>query len=280
MLTHYLHGKCILNSTETLKIFSEDETSAFYLGTQGPDFFFTHRYLPWMKGESVKEIGHKIHKLDPKELIMLMQELAFESKSKYLCAYYLGFLCHYSLDSTCHPYINFMADKLSDDIQNSGVRHAEIESALDFLLTKKYEDDITLNKIVVYNEVLFKELSVMYVNIIENLLSIKLNENTIFECLEDYEEVLGWLNDTTGIKMFLVSLFERNKPHNISSHIIPKGKLKEDYANENQENWLKNDEVYNNSFYDLFDQSIKKANKLIVGFNESKFIEITNNDSF
>ena len=45
-------------------------------------------------------------------------------------AYIYGFICHFALDSECHPYIEKM-------IQTSGISHSEIEMEFDRLLLKE-----------------------------------------------------------------------------------------------------------------------------------------------
>lgn len=38
---------------------------AFIWGAQGPDFLFSHRYLPWQKGESLEPLGGRLHEEPP-----------------------------------------------------------------------------------------------------------------------------------------------------------------------------------------------------------------------
>ena len=45
-------------------------------------------------------------------------------------AYALGFLCHFALDSTCHP-------RVEQDVRDSGVSHCEIETEFDNMLLRR-----------------------------------------------------------------------------------------------------------------------------------------------
>ena len=45
-------------------------------------------------------------------------------------AYLLGFICHYILDSECHPYVEQMIEK-------TGVQHLEIEEEFENICLKK-----------------------------------------------------------------------------------------------------------------------------------------------
>ena len=74
----------------------------------GPDFFFTHRFFPWQKGESLKEIGERLHQTPPSSIFDFAQEYENgERGNDVSLSYVLGFLCHYALDSTAHPFVNY-----------------------------------------------------------------------------------------------------------------------------------------------------------------------------
>ena len=52
-------------------------------------------------------------------------------------AYIYGFICHFALDSECHPYVEKM-------IQKSGIGHSEIEMEFDrYLLIEDKFDPLT-----------------------------------------------------------------------------------------------------------------------------------------
>ena len=52
-------------------------------------------------------------------------------------AYLYGVICHFALDSACHPYVEKM-------IHASGLSHSEIEMEFDrFLLTEDHRDPLS-----------------------------------------------------------------------------------------------------------------------------------------
>ena len=63
LLTHYLCGDMVLKSIDAPGAADMiiQHRNLFNLGTQGPDIFFYHNALPWVKGESLSKLGGKLH---------------------------------------------------------------------------------------------------------------------------------------------------------------------------------------------------------------------------
>lgn len=94
----------------------------YRMGLQGPDIFFF--YHPW-KMNRIRRYGSRLHESDAapffRHALSVVRRYGRES-GEY--AYLLGFICHFVLDSECHPYIEKY-------IQQSGVAHIEIEEELE-----------------------------------------------------------------------------------------------------------------------------------------------------
>ena len=58
------------------------------------------------------------------------KERYIQTGDEAVLSYTLGFICHYMLDSSCHPYIYRYTDR-------TGASHAEIETELDRVLMEK-----------------------------------------------------------------------------------------------------------------------------------------------
>lgn len=96
----------------------------FDIGLHGPDFLFY--YKPLSKNP-VNQLGHRMHDQPGKTFFMqAVPTLTHMDQSDAGFAYICGFLCHFALDSTCHPYIE-------QQVRATGVTHSEIESELDRL---------------------------------------------------------------------------------------------------------------------------------------------------
>jgi hypothetical protein len=98
---------------------------AFALGTQGPDILFYHRP---MKANDIRARGTFLHTWSG-ERFFLAQGKKLKSGEDVLtengafAAYLCGFLCHFTLDVLCHPYINAHSCE--------AVSHGKIESEFD-----------------------------------------------------------------------------------------------------------------------------------------------------
>ena len=90
----------------------------FAIGLQGPDLFFFYR--PWSSNE-VSAYGYHLHEISAYPFfehgVSVVKEKGRDSREY---AYLLGFICHFILDSECHPYVAQM-------IEETGVPHLEIE---------------------------------------------------------------------------------------------------------------------------------------------------------
>lgn len=97
----------------------------FDVGLHGPDIFLYYNpVLPTATGA----LGSKYHGQTGREFFQRVCRVARLEKSEAAQAYIYGALCHYALDSVCHPFVKEQAEQ-------GNVTHAEIEVEFDrFLL--------------------------------------------------------------------------------------------------------------------------------------------------
>lgn len=105
----------------------------YNIGLHGPDLFFYYRIF---RKNPVSQTGFDMHDKPAKEFFLYAAQamrtknfpshkdspLSFMAGAKY--AYLFGFLCHFALDSNCHPYVEHM-------VRDAGISHSEIEAELD-----------------------------------------------------------------------------------------------------------------------------------------------------
>ena len=103
----------------------EKYPEAFALGTQGPDILFYHQP---MKKNDIRARGTFLHTLSGKTFFEQQKTPQTETNGA-LISYLCGFLCHFTLDTLCHKYI--------DEHSNAQVSHGKIESEFDKFLLKK-----------------------------------------------------------------------------------------------------------------------------------------------
>lgn len=104
---------------------------AFCLGTQGPDILFYHKPL---KSNDIRKKGTILHTWSGEKFFLAQGKKLLENapngdvesllnNNEAFAAYICGFLCHFTLDTLCHPYI--------DANSNDAVSHGKIESEFD-----------------------------------------------------------------------------------------------------------------------------------------------------
>lgn len=99
----------------------------FEIGLQGPDLFFFYRAYA---SNPVSGFGIYLHGVSAypffKYGVKVVKKVGRDSPEY---GYLMGFLCHFILDSECHPYVEEMIEK-------TGVQHMEIEEEFEKLLLR------------------------------------------------------------------------------------------------------------------------------------------------
>ncbi len=102
-------------------------TGLYCIGLHGPDVFFYYKAL---EHNAVNASGYAMHARPGREFFERAEDIVRGIPSEDTAptmAYLYGFLCHFALDSTCHPYVERMA-------RETPLSHNAIESEFDRLL--------------------------------------------------------------------------------------------------------------------------------------------------
>lgn len=130
-ITHYLFGKRIVDrlpreARQVIYRYPEH----FLIGNQGPDLFFFHIT------SKRRHIGPYIHDLPFEYLLFKNRDwLATMPDDTPTWAYFLGLVCHFSLDIAFHPYIDAIEKEISIDhmtIEREFDRHLLEEEHIPF----------------------------------------------------------------------------------------------------------------------------------------------------
>ncbi|MBQ9621089.1 MAG: zinc dependent phospholipase C family protein, partial [Atopobiaceae bacterium] len=142
VLTHDFFGRDVYGAVGTeLGFTTTDEMDAFLLGNQGPDPLFYLVLNPLFDKSS--HVGTLMHDEKPSELLLAMRTAieGLDGDVRRICrAYAAGFLCHYLLDRTTHPFIFAQqnaicassASGLGEEL--GGTVHANIEREIDEMM--------------------------------------------------------------------------------------------------------------------------------------------------
>ena len=156
----------------------------YYLGSQGPDLFFFHRYM--FLPNSLHQYGNLMHSQKVKETIAYMKA---HTPTPALHSYYCGFLTHYSLDAFCHPIINAFA-KMEQDLHGTHAReaHFRLEGEIDgWLLNKlgRSVKDYNVYNMLKISDQEVKELARMYHGLFQIVYALNIPEKTIENACRD-----------------------------------------------------------------------------------------------
>ncbi len=126
--THFNFGQEVFEVLpKEIKEIISPNIKAYYIGLNGPDIFFYYKPL---SSNSINRYGHRLHREAAYEFLNNAKGYIRETKDEVSFAYILGFICHFILDSQCHPYI-------SEAMRRSKISHAEIEAEFDGFLMRR-----------------------------------------------------------------------------------------------------------------------------------------------
>lgn len=160
IMTHDFFGKDVFADISPLIGETADERDAFLLGNQGPDPLFYLVLSPRMKPYFL--LGGTMHHLNPSKLLAALKESLDVLEADELPvgrAYAAGFLCHYTLDSSMHPFVYQQQYAFCDagveglSREDGNDVHAEIERELDELVLFE-KRGCTISSYKPYEEVL------------------------------------------------------------------------------------------------------------------------------
>ncbi|MDO4345241.1 MAG: zinc dependent phospholipase C family protein [Eubacteriales bacterium] len=119
---HDMFGKMVYHKLEEdiQELISRNKMQ-YIIGLHGPDILFYTR--PFHKNR-VNGLGYRLHQEDAAGFFERGRKLYCQTRNEGILAYLLGFICHFMLDSTCHPYIGTYMEK-------TGTSHDEIETEFD-----------------------------------------------------------------------------------------------------------------------------------------------------
>ena len=121
---HYVFGRQVLAALPlSLREEAEGHADAYNAGLQGPDLFF---YYHPLRKNPVRREGVAIHHRSGLKFFLPAREILEQENTPDRRSYMAGFLCHYMLDSICHPVID-------GPMARQGLAHFTVEGELDRL---------------------------------------------------------------------------------------------------------------------------------------------------
>ena len=269
---------------------------------QGHDiFFFTFNFL----NHKTKKIGNYMHKNNTKDffknIVLYIKDNNLQNNYEIMSFLY-GYICHYALDSTVHPYVTYKTGiykKKDKSTYKYNAKHSELESYIDAYMIKKKENTIP-NKFKIhkfcFNTKVSKELSNLMDYVFYKTYKFKHISAYFKEGIFNMKILYRLLRyDPFKIKMKTYNLVDKITPNSFKkiSPISYAYNLNKDvyYLNLDHKKWCHpryKDETYSYSFLDLYDNAlnmaidiINKVNKILYENNSIKNLdEMFTNISF
>ena len=117
--------------------------AVFRWGLQGPDPLFFHKVYA---GSPLHKLGNRLHQEKTDILFTVFAEAVnrlTQDVHNIASAYFYGFLCHYALDCTIHPYVYYQQHECLTAMphENPSAIHCQIESDIDCALYDHFKGD-------------------------------------------------------------------------------------------------------------------------------------------
>ena len=153
----------------------------------------------------------------------------FENRAKGdpdLWSYFLGYICHYALDTTVHPLVFASAKKESlQSGEHEGAVHVRIEAEYDVWILHQRGRDISTYDVHEYlkiDEPSKAKLASMYQDMLRDIFHVQLAYHDVKGAITDCYTYTKLLRPRSGLKMDLVRKAEdlMHMPHAISGMML------------------------------------------------------------
>lgn len=304
-ISHYVFAKdCLdnLNNNELKNTLSKN-INIYFLGSCGPNFFEYCNNVPYIFTNNLSSISNLIHNnninLFFEEMInysinnSYIQHIFDDNNFKEITiSYFFGFLSHYILDKSFHPYIAYLQLSLKNNykFKNYISLHKSIETHIDTLLLNKFENTTPKNYIKNININLSNRenliLCDMYNYLLKSVFNKDISYNKISKSLSTFKQTqlkLIYSNSIySSLYLFIKNLFCK------TSYIQNKTYDKVNYCsndllNEKKSIWIDpfSKERYDKSLLDIYGDAINLYYEIVDIFyqyikNNKKILDILN----
>lgn len=247
----------------------------FWLGSQGPDmlFFSKGSILPG----TLHKYGNLMHKDKVPEVIEFFEHWVADDAD--LTSYFMGYLCHYALDSTAHPLINAVAR--TRHIQtgvHEGSTHVTMEADIDVWMLHQRGRKISsydVHKMIKVDEACAMKLGDMFSMMFHEIYDLEISSEAIASSVKDASFFTGVLYPRKITSSIIRNLeMIANLPPAISGMVLV-GKGNMEIINLDHTAYaLRYDpsRTIHASFPELYGQAVLKAQKILRERSDEDFV--------
>lgn len=282
--THYKFGIDVLakldKNTQNL---IRPKKDYYYIFNQSFDTLYYYNFLSLKKGSDIRSFAHHAHRCNTNKFfanaINYIIDNSLEENSEVMVFLY-GFLNHYALDTTMHPYLNYKSGRYNP-LDKSTKKYKGVHTTIEIMLDKyMYEKNTKLpwNNYKIYHDFLKKlEFSSTLVEALNTIFKDtfdKENIGNIYNISNNQSALIYRLlvKDKCGIKKKgykMLDFFTPNKDSLYSSFSWYIKEFDTSLLNKNHLPWcnpVSNEEMYEDSFMELY---LKAQNYAINLINET-----------
>ncbi|MDD3242924.1 MAG: zinc dependent phospholipase C family protein [Eubacteriales bacterium] len=238
---------------------------AYLLGANGPDPLFYHRI--W-KGGSRRRLLQLAIRLHREKTAELLWALTTQARTPAQVAYACGFLCHYALDSSVHPYV--YAQTAPGGLYDMPGGHGLLEGAIDGALCLADHPDAAsaaiapgaLSPALLPREEL-RQISELLSACLGQVFGVRVPARCIGQSVRDMDRIARFLYRPRRARRRFLAVLEHllKLPGQITGHIAPETLPTEDFLNESHAAWVAPDspgQVRHESVAELTEQALAR----------------------
>lgn len=248
LTTHFLFGEEVLQELPSpLSSMIKQHRAIFHYGLQGPDLLF-FRFA--ISGKTIlPKVGSRMHREKIAETMQFMKRYTAEHKNHretydILLTYFLGYICHYYLDKTIHPYVYFLVDSTLQHHPNkkSHPVHVQIESELDSILYEVLRGEpitsFSMKEHFTPSREEKRVIGELYERLVREVLQESFPAKEFVGAFNDLKHLNQLMYDPSGISFSLSRMLGRLIPRTLflTAHLKPK-KVSRDTANFCEHYW-------------------------------------------
>lgn len=287
-MTHDFFGKDILGDDPHCIGDTDDERDAFLLGCQGPDPLF---YLATTPRQARRwHLGSQMHREFTAQLIHALHEskvVVSPDEEGIATAYAYGFLCHYALDSTAHPLIYAMQNRICQaGIKGLGSTdhnevHAYIEREIDETMLwrtrgQTVADYAPYKHILIARDHVLRVISKIFSYLALTVYGEQVHPDMYRLAVYKMRHMQHLFYSSTGMKRNVLGDIEQVfRRYSMLRSMAPRPVANPDpwLANEDHEEWTDpaTDQPRFESFFDLYDKALDEAKRDIELFGKKDF---------
>jgi len=304
LIAHHLFGQEVLGGWlpaptpgDALRAATSTVDRAFLLGCQGPDpFFFTVFSPELVKNRHFGTLMHEKLVIDSFDFMRRAINGAPAAHQQSLEAYALGWLCHFVLDSSAHPFI-FYLERLYCQAGVPGLDHtahaevhAQIESELDAsMLLRRAGRTIKnwrpMSETLLLDATTTRQISAMYSRLAAEVYNVSLADNAFARGARDMRTSYDVLYSPNGTRRALLGRLERLvRPHSLAQATSHRADIGEYSAFDNQEHdiWINpftgapGQASFDDIFSDAVTDAIRRLNLYAAGATSKDIIGLLN----